>query len=1051
MVMRAILLVVVLALHAPMASLHAGEMEHYDLKLNFPFNKVEGPVTFGFEATDGVIGRAWCAGLPGAMQGTMPRFAPDLSGVKITAEGLTGLARIGRVREGTNISYYSGLFTLDVKRTGEKLAGTWEWKNGVEPSGVPVNGNMTGGRSPSGGWAVSVALPNDMKAQFNLATQGGKVTDVTVSRYASGNHLLDWSGVTVASNRLTGKLTGTLMPDGMMPADYSPNRFEFTMDATADDKDVVTGTVTGQCQLPVTWTEKVAGRVLSEETWRALNQFAAGPDWPAWMGPFGDFRAGEYGQRLVERLDDAWLVWRGETIRAGGRGSTGTVADAWPNGGGGSPIVKDGRVFLYYYLPGSGPTIRTKELSARIRRGLKNYDRTQWSISADEEILCLDAATGRTLWKTHFKDTGVFQTTGKRPLATLTPVALNDRVCFVGTSGRIFALDAATGAPLWESAIPGMRESLDDAKWLCQEAAREVDGPGRCSALNYCAQADVLLTADFVNSGTGMGLMAFDGKTGQFLWNRKDVLGTTAPPMRWEHAGREYVIVGNHKGEIRCLEPRTGQEVWLTTGAEYCNLALVIHGDYLLAPMPETPGRNNGNHYKTIGRLGCFRLAPEGATLLWNSPEVFHVMDHYTSSIQAAAHKNHVYFVHEGNIHCRDIVTGKTVATAPVPPDVFNFPGKTMTNVGRFSFWEDRMVSAFNMSHERQLNGGVQETKRFTVVNANPEALRFREAHMWVHQRFNSYEQSPTWAYVDGRFIVRGEDAIYCYDLRQDPKSATAPLPPLPATVTRTVSDEWWAMDAAQKGDALALLATRDVPRAVAAAKVLGLQGPSDRRIAALTDVLKGDADRRLKIAALTALQGYERAAGDAVPALLAFLENVRQGKRTDLVLIERTLSALVATGKADAVLPALDILDVKTQGSLEPQVQAIRMLARLGPAGVPVLQKGLATEGLKWPVIVALGELRADAKATELFLQQLPYITERAGQKRRDDTEYWSLLATLEVLGEMKDDPKVKATLEAVAAGPQDHADIAAAILSKPGSRKRRTAAETEDGDKEG
>jgi hypothetical protein len=38
----------------------AGEVEHYDLKLNFPFNKVEGPVVFGLEYGDGKFGRARC-------------------------------------------------------------------------------------------------------------------------------------------------------------------------------------------------------------------------------------------------------------------------------------------------------------------------------------------------------------------------------------------------------------------------------------------------------------------------------------------------------------------------------------------------------------------------------------------------------------------------------------------------------------------------------------------------------------------------------------------------------------------------------------------------------------------------------------------------------------------------------------------------------------------------------------------------------------------------------------------------------------------------------
>jgi hypothetical protein len=57
--MKQIIVVMSVAASPVVAGL-AGEVEHYDLKLNFPFNKVEGPVVFGLECGDGKFGRARC-------------------------------------------------------------------------------------------------------------------------------------------------------------------------------------------------------------------------------------------------------------------------------------------------------------------------------------------------------------------------------------------------------------------------------------------------------------------------------------------------------------------------------------------------------------------------------------------------------------------------------------------------------------------------------------------------------------------------------------------------------------------------------------------------------------------------------------------------------------------------------------------------------------------------------------------------------------------------------------------------------------------------------
>lgn len=1128
--------------------------EHIDLKLDFPFNQVEGPVLFGFEYRDGQVGRAHVAGLPGAMQGGLARFRPDLTDVTITPDGITGVAKIGRVKVGTAIAYYSGLFTLDVKRRGRDLAGMWTWRNGVEPDGVETRGTVMGERKPDGTWGIGMQGwgPADVPGRLGLGLKeaDGKVTYTHTFWFSSGNHQADVSGLKVEGNRLTGTVALTLMPDGYNTPHYTPRRTTLTLDITADDKGALTGTFVGRYNQPVVWTSTVTGRVLSHAEWLARNQVAVGgPDWPSWMGPNSDFRAGAYGQPLVDRLDDSWLVWRGDTLPAGGRGSTGTVVDSWPNGGGGSPVVRDGRVYLYYYVPGSGAVMGSSELNARMR-GYTGYDVGQWRVSADEVVLCMDAATGRTLWKQQYRDTGVFHKTGKRPLATLTPVVFNSRVYAVGTSLRVFCLDAVTGEPLWESGIGDAPARAEDDKLLAQEAGGSADAAGRCSALSFCEKADVLISNDFGVVG-GMGLVAFDGKTGKQLWVAKGVHGNNASPIRWLHDGREYVVAVNHAGEIRCLEPRTGKQLWMVTGAEQCNLTQVVQGDYLLTAVPTVPGKLVGEHYGTKGKLGCWQLSLDGAKLLWTAPQVYTVNSHYPSSLQAVVHEGRVYYLTDGALHTVDLITGKAIADMPIPADVF-MAGNTMKEVGRFSVWENRLVSAFNMSHERQLNSGLNETRKFTVIDLLPDGPRVRESYQWPHQRFNSYEQSPTWAYVDGRFFVRGEDAMYCYDLRKaeakpstDPGTAALPafaagLPApaaglasrladeragavvavaalagdaraqvLPHLATLATAGDWEARLAAcaalkalgpdargvagklatalraevaggQSGRAAViaetlaavdadaargvavelaktlagketgprdaaltalgalgrqadgatpqvadLLAGKDAALAAAAARVLGAMGPGEARVTALAGCLKA-ADRRVKVAALTALQGYGEGAASAVPVLLEYLKAAQAGAG-DPVLVARTLSAIVATGKAaEAAVPTLDVLGDPT--SRIGKGMLVRMLVRIGPASVPALRKGLAVPALKYPVICALGRLSADPQAREAFLEAMPFVIERAAQPRKDDGEYYGLLETVSLLGPLRTDPRAQAALKAIANGKQDAISINAA-----------------------
>jgi alcohol dehydrogenase (cytochrome c) len=88
----------------------------------------------------------------------------------------------------------------------------------------------------------------------------------------------------------------------------------------------------------------------------------------------------------------------------------------------------------------------------RVNRGAAYMDGHLFRGSGDGDVLAYDAATGAKLWTTHLADPE------KGESISAAPIAWNGQV-FIGTAGserygvkgRIYALDAATGKPAWET------------------------------------------------------------------------------------------------------------------------------------------------------------------------------------------------------------------------------------------------------------------------------------------------------------------------------------------------------------------------------------------------------------------------------------------------------------------------------------------------------------------------------------------------------------------------------------------------------------------------
>ena len=62
-------------------------------------------------------------------------------------------------------------------------------------------------------------------------------------------------------------------------------------------------------------------------------------------------------------------------------------------------------------------------------------------------------------------------------------------------------------------------------------------------------------------------LRAFDGKTGQQIWENNSVKGKTASPMIWKNQWQTALVCNSSK-TIFCINPNTGETLWEGPGAE---------------------------------------------------------------------------------------------------------------------------------------------------------------------------------------------------------------------------------------------------------------------------------------------------------------------------------------------------------------------------------------------------------------------------------------------------------------------------------------------------
>ncbi len=168
---------------------------------------------------------------------------------------------------------------------------------------------------------------------------------------------------------------------------------------------------------------------------------------------------------------------------------------------------------------------------------------TMYRVEQQEAVICLDAATGATIWEFRYDAAAVDQQTyGRGPRST--PLIAGDRIFSIGIGGELHALDKGDGTLRWSRKLWGPHFGGN----------RRRHG---YSSSPIAFQETVIATV----GGEGASLVAFDQADGAVRWKELDFRNSHSSPQIVEIAG-ETQLVTFMAEELIGVDPASGTLRW---------------------------------------------------------------------------------------------------------------------------------------------------------------------------------------------------------------------------------------------------------------------------------------------------------------------------------------------------------------------------------------------------------------------------------------------------------------------------------------------------------
>jgi outer membrane protein assembly factor BamB len=639
-------------------------------------------------------------------------------------------------------------------------------------------------------WSIRLpdAAPGSAGIELNIWTRGPKA--VQLAARAKGLERwrdLELGGLSAAADSLRGKLVfHAHEAGGSSDPNWPTHRWTLALDLTAAGGRV-TGSVTGHHAVAVigkditrrpdktrrhvrevlekrealfrknsrTVQAHVTGWVRDSAARRAADPWPKQAVWTHWLGPDGSLRGASRGGSLVGDPTRAVLRWKaephlpnggkGQVTRYGGFGSS----TRSPSGGGSSPIVADGKVYLYWYEP-SGPIYLTAEEEKRAPTGY--FLKSMWQTLADDHIGCFDAVTGERLWEAVYPLGGMTFFHNKSCLINATPAVGEDALVAVGGSGRVYCLDPQTGTQRWQTLLP-----------YHEQVTRRYALSGKGAGGRARPHAVTIAGGRAYVADESRGLIALDLKTGTPVWRRRSVLGAQVTPQVWRHGGVVLLLLQDDKGTVHALDPATGTDRWGIEGLpehSYKTINNFVLGDMLLVQSAVIEGAPKGQGRAIAG----YRISAAGAKKVWELPGRRYCWPHNGGAGSIAALDE----------HRAAILMGKSSGKRP------GLPALIVVDVrdGRVLQERDDTKSGvtYNMSlmvtcgdllvFHADINHNAQSFHGYRITPAGLDLLW--AGHHFGHYETTSYETPTVNPFLDGRLFVRGAYGLYCYDFRAE-------------------------------------------------------------------------------------------------------------------------------------------------------------------------------------------------------------------------------------------------------------------------------------------
>jgi len=477
---------------------------------------------------------------------------------------------------------------------------------------------------------------------------------------------------------------------------------------------------------------------------------APGADWPMFIGD-GDRTPPKQGTPLVDHLDDAPAVWKLHHHMGVGKGLyPGELQTARAHGiepfygGTATPIVAGGTVFVAYFKPNGKVPAKREQWRTMGEKHLDLLPKWFFSVTADDMLVAIDAATGKIRWEAAEKNKGHNRLGHKRGHWGISPAYADGRVFSMGTAGRLYAYDARSGRKLWDViAEPGLQKQLEEylqKKLLCWHAGEK---------------SSLVVAAGNVIVPHGR-LTAYDAKTGKQQWSTdEDVLSGWSTPAFWHDQGRTYLLVNGRAGSLRLIDPDSGKVLWTLNGLGNQLGTVTVTGDIAML----NAGSQRADNEKSNGLFGAFRLSLNGANKLWilpDKPEYRHswTMDRGAER-RTAIQDGNVYMIvglsKEDRLVVADVKSGRILSEQPAAGLQSPWPLEN-----RLLVYDDRAHADPVTASWYSLDDPARPKNLHGSIGFGPRTI-------------TGYEVPIAWPYVDGVLYARTMDGMAAFDLRKAP------------------------------------------------------------------------------------------------------------------------------------------------------------------------------------------------------------------------------------------------------------------------------------------